>query len=102
MRACCYGPQTQQCLTRDPIEALDQPYAYANRNPVNYIDPSGTDPEDNEFPQGGRGSKAPTQNGSTVPGGGGGTAAAYAYEGAARRGIIKSGDLVTISCLRSR
>ena len=77
MRARYYDYQTQQFLTHDPLaapQALDQPYAYANRNPVNYIDPSGTNPEDDEFQQGG---KAPI-GASFVPGGGGGARAATA------------------------
>ena len=37
-----YDPQTQQFLTRDPVEALDQQYVYANRNPVNFVDPTST------------------------------------------------------------
>ena len=42
MRGRHYDPETQQFLSRDPLEALSgQPYVYANRNPVNYVDPDG-------------------------------------------------------------
>ncbi len=46
MRARSYDRQTQQSLTRDPLRPANQPYAYANRNPVNYIDPTGTQAEE--------------------------------------------------------
>lgn len=49
MRARYYDPSTQQFLTRDPLGAsAGQPYAYADRNPVNYTDPSGLQTEEEE------------------------------------------------------
>jgi RHS repeat-associated protein len=45
LRARYYDPTTAQFLTRDPIEALTRsPYAYANNDPINTIDPSGLCP----------------------------------------------------------
>jgi len=42
LRARYYDPTTGQFLTRDPLEAqTQQPYSYANDNPVNNTDPSG-------------------------------------------------------------
>jgi RHS repeat-associated protein len=42
MRARYYDPLTQQFLTRDPSGLSGgEPYVYANRNPVNYTDPTG-------------------------------------------------------------
>lgn len=41
-RARYYDPTTGQFITRDPLEALTrQPYAYANGDPLTYVDPSG-------------------------------------------------------------
>jgi RHS repeat-associated protein len=42
LRARYYDPQTQQFLTKDPLERITgQPYVYAYGNPVNYTDPTG-------------------------------------------------------------
>ncbi len=42
LRARYYDPATESFLTRDPREgSTGQPYAYANGNPLNVIDPSG-------------------------------------------------------------
>jgi RHS repeat-associated protein len=41
-RARYYDPATGQFITRDPAEAVTrQPYAYANDDPLSYVDPSG-------------------------------------------------------------
>jgi RHS repeat-associated protein len=42
MRARYYDPQTGQFLSSDPLEAVtQQPYAYANDDPINETDPTG-------------------------------------------------------------
>jgi RHS repeat-associated protein len=41
-RARYYDPATAQLLTRDPLQEItDQPYAYANDDPLTYTDPTG-------------------------------------------------------------
>ncbi len=42
LRARYYHPQSQQFISRDPLEAsTGQPYVYAYGNPVNVVDPTG-------------------------------------------------------------
>jgi RHS repeat-associated protein len=44
LRARYYQPQSQQFITRDPMEgSTGQPYGYAYSNPINVVDPTGLD-----------------------------------------------------------
>ncbi|HKP51974.1 MAG TPA: DNA/RNA non-specific endonuclease [Chloroflexia bacterium] len=91
LRAREYDPLTQQFLSRDPLQEVSgQPYVYANRNPVNYIDPTGTtalfqkhDEGLGKSPSGAGKSQTPIGAGSSRGGAGGGTA----------RGLIEYGKV---------
>jgi hypothetical protein len=52
MRARYYDPTTAQFLTTDPLAAITQePYSYANDNPIDHTDPSGLDWVNNPGPR---------------------------------------------------
>jgi len=104
LRARHYDSETQQFISRDPFEAFSgQPYAYANRNPVNFADPTGAFAwpvskiwqargEGESIEEGPNGAKVVGSRGG-LAGGGPGSSAAPAATGVAQRGIIVYGDL---------
>jgi uncharacterized protein RhaS with RHS repeats len=88
MRARYYDPATEQFISRDPQEATTgQPYVYANRNPINFVDPHGAlprlvladvGPEEQDWGKGLGSGRA--QSGSASTPGGGSTLAARAAQ----------------------